>query len=781
MPSSLLEKGRFRIVKGAVTEVKKGRFIVKKGAVPATNPPPPGEAAAKCGNRPGPQAEGTEATEVARDGDAPKPCTKKKGRFLVTTNGGARAGTTTKSDAPNHALRTTDGGEVEKSKRHVIAEKGALNNSNIVAAAPPTSSSSVSAKSPCTKKKGRFLIKTNGGARGGTATKGDAPNHALQTTDEGDESKINGIAEKGTFNNTNIDAAAPPASSSSASTKSPCTKKKGRFLVTTGHATPLAATGEATDNKTKIPPQVAVKGTDIKCAHTSAVLSTTSKPTDTQKPFTKKKGRFLVTTGGAPLNSDVTEANPRPLASGVTTADREIPLKAENCAKQHTDRTKLDKKAEEIKGNVSEALSSKGVATAAQGVKKKGRFTIKTTNPLPPADRATPTDDRIPLKAENDASQLLNGANYNTEGEDIRGNASGLSLDVTTVQGVKKKGRFTIKTGAAAGLVVTSPVSVAPVHPGPVLNNGGTPDCTRQKSENIPHQFQDKANQDMGGGEITANVSDVLSEPWANNETSAVSSQGVPAVVLAQGVKKKGRFTVKTGAAVRSATTSPVKAAPPDPQFNGNQALQLSALQHTRAYSHPLTGIQTTTSLMDANGNMFTGMPTTTTSLVDMNGHLMVLSNVPLSLSQAVPPHPLNQVPVASNFVNPPVHGTTVSVGSQTQSPQMQPPPESAPCDPLANPSLHTSPLSQPRAVVDERLPSNAHAPRPPRPTGASGANSSTSGRAPSDGKLGRLIGTGGVGKALHYLDTIRSELVEADRAMVSLQSDNRFLVSAYL
>ena len=42
----------------------------------------------------------------------------------------------------------------------------------------------------------------------------------------------------------------------------------------------------------------------------------------------------------------------------------------------------------------------------------------------------------------------------------------------------------------------------------------------------------------------------------------------------------------------------------------------------------------------------------------------------------------------------------------------------------------------------------------------------------------GRMIGGGGVGKVLHYLDTMRTEVVEADRCIASLQSDNRFLVS---
>jgi len=172
----------------------------------------------------------------------------------------------------------------------------------------------------------------------------------------------------------------------------------------------------------------------------------------------------------------------------------------------------------------------------------------------------------------------------------------------------------------------------------------------------------------------------------------------------------------------------------------------------------------------------FAGMPTA--SLVDVNGQMVVVSNLALPLSQPVQQHPLQQMPVPQPFVTPPVQNSTASVGSQTQS-------QSNSCD--AHPIIPTHNLPSPRSRAvsgdprhSENPPRSAktHAvPRPNRPAGSSGSNWSVASRTASSGaKNGRLIGTGGVGKVLHYLDTLRSEVVEADRSMASLQSDNRFL-----
>ena len=93
-------------------------------------------------------------------------------------------------------------------------------------------------------------------------------------------------------------------------------------------------------------------------------------------------------------------------------------------------------------------------------------------------------------------------------------------------------------------------------------------------------------------------------------------------------------------------------------------------------------------------------------------------------------------------------------------------------------PAVRSHSLTDETRPVAENVPSvavpKAQVPRPARVAG-------TSGSWPRGGKNGRMIGSagGGVGKVLHYLDTLRTEVVEADRSLTSLSSDNRFLVSA--
>ena len=162
-----------------------------------------------------------------------------------------------------------------------------------------------------------------------------------------------------------------------------------------------------------------------------------------------------------------------------------------------------------------------------------------------------------------------------------------------------------------------------------------------------------------------------------------------------------------------------------------------------------------------------------TSSLVDVNGQIMVVSNMAIPIQQQ---HPVGQqVHVQQHFLNPPaqvaiarVQSGISSIGSQAQPPQTQPLPNFADA------------LSRPRAATDEKAPpenvssSKAHVPRASRPPGSSGNWASLK------GKNGRLIGGGGVGKVLHHLDTMRTEIIEADRSISSLNSDNRLLVSIY-
>lgn len=104
---------------------------------------------------------------------------------------------------------------------------------------------------------------------------------------------------------------------------------------------------------------------------------------------------------------------------------------------------------------------------------------------------------------------------------------------------------------------------------------------------------------------------------------------------------------------------------------------------------------------------------------------------------------------------------------------------------PLSNPNspnLRTEPTqTQPQVPLLPQQPRSS-SPIPKRPTASSAQPSTSSlsggwrGTSGSYGKNGRLIGCGGVGKILHNLDSLRQEILDADKSMNSLQSDNRLL-----
>jgi len=98
------------------------------------------------------------------------------------------------------------------------------------------------------------------------------------------------------------------------------------------------------------------------------------------------------------------------------------------------------------------------------------------------------------------------------------------------------------------------------------------------------------------------------------------------------------------------------------------------------------------------------------------------------------------------------------------------------------SPNLRTEPTpTQPQVPLLSQQPRSS-SPIPKRPTASSsqtGTNSLSGGwrgTSGSYGKNGRLIGCGGVGKILHNLDSLRQEILDADKSMTSLQSDNRLL-----
>jgi len=235
--------------------------------------------------------------------------------------------------------------------------------------------------------------------------------------------------------------------------------------------------------------------------------------------------------------------------------------------------------------------------------------------------------------------------------------------------------------------------------------------------------------------------------------------------------KKKGRFVVKTGG---NLTNSPgTNCTPPEVgvQQNGIGTKTVQQQQPLPA------NIQMPAYFGNVNNNNMpiSGIVPTTSLVQDVNGQIMVVSNVFPICEQNIQQHNSTQhqqqqqsqihqvyAPPVQNAITR-VQSAISSIGSQ--APQL--------LQPLPN---FTDAPARPQQVPTEDNPpsaSKAHVPRASRPAGSSGSNWSS-----LKGKNGRLIGGGGVGKVLHHLDTMRTEIVEADRTITSLQSDNRILVS---
>jgi hypothetical protein len=82
----------------------------------------------------------------------------------------------------------------------------------------------------------------------------------------------------------------------------------------------------------------------------------------------------------------------------------------------------------------------------------------------------------------------------------------------------------------------------------------------------------------------------------------------------------------------------------------------------------------------------------------------------------------------------------------------------------------HQPSAATPEVKKQQKPASIPKAPRPPENIAAS---------RPSIGSIGgRIFGTAGVGKVLHHLESVRLEVIEADKSLASLQSENRILVS---
>ncbi|KAL7473974.1 hypothetical protein ACHAXS_014244 [Conticribra weissflogii] len=199
-------------------------------------------------------------------------------------------------------------------------------------------------------------------------------------------------------------------------------------------------------------------------------------------------------------------------------------------------------------------------------------------------------------------------------------------------------------------------------------------------------------------------------------------------------------------------------------------------------------------------------VPSQTMGLVDVNGQIMAISAAPAPNHQLHIPslQPGQQPSIQHPFpVAPPqIQGQQMfanSVQSMAPAASMQPlafaaPPQSSnigeisqqihPQPPQPQPIPSTQP--QENRSVKETIPgatttnsSIASNASKPRVAGTSGTNlgAIAGTRVGAGGNPnGRLIGTGAIGKLLHNMECLRVEVVEADKSLTSLKSDNRFL-----
>ena len=163
------------------------------------------------------------------------------------------------------------------------------------------------------------------------------------------------------------------------------------------------------------------------------------------------------------------------------------------------------------------------------------------------------------------------------------------------------------------------------------------------------------------------------------------------------------------------------------------------------------------------------------TALPTVTDQVVGAPNGPLTFVQALPQQPLQQNQVPQTQIQ-------TQLQSQPQSEASQPQPN------VVDSKLQLPPPAPRRATTDDRVSDDAssrNAENIPRSNPLSNrrvASSTSNGLVGSRGKNGHMIGnSGGAGKLLHYLDTLRSEVLEADRSITSLQSDKRFLVSRTL
>ncbi|KAL3807070.1 hypothetical protein ACHAXA_011004 [Cyclostephanos tholiformis] len=544
---------------------------------------------------------------------------------------------------------------------------------------------------------------------------------------------------------------AATGAASAAGINSPVMIKKGRFRVVKGGgkcATPANTTYTTTTTTTN----------DIRSASstTQTPSSNNIEPdnmdaTMTSQPvLTVKRGRFVVKKSAAAIPPDATPAS----GGGRDDVERSPEGAAGGGGGSGGDGGPSP--------SVGEKESPSAVATKGRGNERTSNVVVVIAPSPSPAPSTNRTTKPSPAEANSNSTQQRSGT--------------------------KQRGRFLVKTGGLGN----GPF-VSPAFTDAVVSISSSDAMMANHHHHHHHQQQQQQQQQHGASDTT-----MASPPHAGvvaaddvddtsgNALGGGGGGGGGGVGVGGDVKKKGRFVVKTG----GMTTPPVansmasgrtNAIPPPSALNG-------AHNNVVPGSNQVPPPPPPSNIHIVDNSVPVHAPPGPASMVDANAHhaTVASSNVtlPSPTTQAMRPQhaPTPQMPLLqqSQLSIPSVQGagssigTACSIGSQQNQrpPPLLPPPQANASDAYPHP-----PQAHRRAATEARLP--AEYPSPPK--AANGASHPAAGKSSgwlggTRGRNGRMIGGGGVGKVLHYLDTMRTEIVEADRCIASLQSDNRFL-----
>ncbi len=448
---------------------------------------------------------------------------------------------------------------------------------------------------------------------------------------------------------------------------------------------------------------------------------------------------------------------------------------------------------------VSTPSSSQNNTPIAKSI-KKGRFRV--VKPAKQQQQQQQHPVGIEQNASVDGQSVMSAVTIETAGE------AGITpqqqqqqqQQQQTAITTKKKGRFLVKTKSVgvADMAALSP-NVITESPGTTTTTAIAGDNNIEKSDAAPPVVEKNNGKVIGKEDVVRD----------NNDTGGKGGDKV-ASTGANNIKKKGRFRVKSGlnlADVDSAMTSSDKPTTTDhvrkpsdesrkPSDESDQALRsiqkvASIGEMTTEEVAPASGTVASAPIPSMDGgNMAVPQYTTfipSMTSYDVNNQVMMVSapfvtaqntSMPQFVQQAQIQQPQQQHPLQFQQQQQITIPAQQPVQNVVASSQQYPPgsPGSHPNSPVPiKGTLQTQPQQVP-ILHQQQQQSRSNSPIPKKPNSISTSTSSWRGISGSYGKNGRLIGCGGVGKVLHNLDSLRQEVLEADKSMTSLQSDNRFL-----